>query len=280
MRVNRRSLGTGITFGVIGVVVLIALFPVLWGVFTSFKKNTEVFTWPPLLFPRVWTLEAFKVDVFGTQEWFRYLINSAIISSVTALLCVVLACLAGYGLSRFRIPAKNLVMLGIISLQMFPGPILMIPYLRLARALGLYNSYPALIMINSAFWLPLSIWLLKGFFDGIPPTMEDAALIDGCSRLRAVISVVIPLARAGIIAIATLTFVRTWNEFIFAYILTEGQPDVAPVTILLTNTFGRYGIHWNTLMALTTMSMIPLLVIFILLQRYIISGIMGGAIKG
>jgi len=190
---------------------------------------------------------------------------------------VILGALAGYGFSRFKLPAKHLLLLGILAAQMFPGAVLMIPYFNLSRQLGLYNTYLALIMIDTTFALPLVIWLLKSYFDSIPVTIEEAALIDGCGRAKVLFLIVAPIARAGVIGTGMLAFIRAWNEFLFALILTKG-PERAPITVGLAELFGQYSINWNGIMAITTLAVLPLLVVFIFVQRYVISGITSGAV--
>ena len=154
----------------------------------------------------------------------------------------------------------------------------MIPYFKLARTLHLYNTYSGLVLVNCGFVLPLAIWLLKSFFDSIPMEVEEAAMIDGCTRTQAILYVIAPLARAGMIAIGIMAFLRAWNQFLFALILTQG-PEKAPISVGLAELFTAYNVKLNAVMAITMLSVLPLMFIFILLQRYIISGITGGAVK-
>ncbi|MGC9530479.1 MAG: carbohydrate ABC transporter permease [Candidatus Bipolaricaulaceae bacterium] len=264
-------------YGTTAAVTVLVLFPVIFAAFTSFKPNPEIFAYPPRLLPQQWTVEPY-VSVFSQHRYLRYFLNGYLISVSSTLLCVVLGALAGYGFSRFRLPAKRVLMLGILALQMFPGAVLMVPYFNMARSLGIYDTYLALILVDTAFSLSLVIWLLKSYFDSIPVSLEEAALVDGCSRVRALISVVAPLARAGFIGTGVYAFIRAWNEFMFALILTRG-PQRAPVTVGLAELFGQYTINWNGVMALTMVATFPLLIVFILVQRYIIQGITSGAVK-
>jgi len=264
-------------YGTTAVVTALVLFPVIYAAFTSFKPNPEIFAYPPRLLPQQWTVEPY-VSVLSKHRYLRYFLNGYLISISSTLLCVVLGGLAGYGFSRFRFPAKRVLMLGILALQMFPGAVLMVPYFNLAHSLGFYDTYLGLILVDTAFSLSLVIWLLKSYFDSIPVSLEEAALVDGCSRVRALISVVAPLARAGFIGTGVYAFIRAWNEFMFALILTKG-PQRAPVTVGLAELFGQYTINWNGVMALTMVATFPLVVVFILVQRHIIQGITSGAVK-
>jgi len=258
------------------VITLLILFPAIFAMFTSFKPIREIFTYPPSILPHTWTIKPY-ISIFSREKYLHYFFNGYFISICSTFLCVTLGALAGYGFSRFRLPAKRLVLLGILGAQMFPGAVLMVPYFNLSRQLGLYNTYLALIIIDTTFALPLVIWLLKSFFDSIPVSIEEAALIDGCTKARVLLLIVAPVARAGIIGTGMLAFIRAWNEFLFALILTKG-PERAPITVGLAELFGQYSINWNGIMAITTLAVLPLLVVFIFVQRYVISGITSGAV--
>lgn len=261
----------------VAVITLLILFPAVFAVFTSFKPIREIFTYPPSILPQNWTVKPY-ISIFSQEKYLHYFFNGYFISISSTFLCVILGALAGYGFSRFKLPAKHLFMLGILAMQMFPGAVLMVPYFNLSRKLGLYNTYLVLVMIDTTFSLPLVIWLLKSYFDSIPVAIEEAALIDGCSRVKVLLLIVMPLARAGIIATGVLAFIRAWNEFLFALILTKG-PERAPISVGLAELFGQYSIEWNGIMAITTLAVLPLLVVFIFVQRYVIAGITSGAIK-
>lgn len=277
MRAKKRLRGRFILYGLIAIVTVLSLFPILFAMLVSFKPNLEIFTYPPSVFPRTWILEAYTF-ILSQKKYLRYFFNSCVISILATFVCVTLGSLAGYGFSRFKLPAKRLLMLGILALQMFPGVVLMVPYFRLARTLNLYDTYLVLVIINCAFVLPLAIWLLKSYFDSIPVEIEEAAMVDGCTRIKALFFVVAPLARAGVIAIGIMAFLKAWNEFMFALILTRGA-EKAPISVGLAGLFQAYSVNWNAVMAVTMLSVFPLMIIFIFLQRYIISGITGGAVK-
>lgn len=259
------------------VVTFLILFPAIFAILTSFKPIREIFVYPPTMLPHTWTVKPY-ISVFSQEKYLHYFFNGYFISICSTFLCVILGSLAGYGLSRFKLPAKRTLMLAILAMQMFPGAVLMIPYFNLSRQLGLYNTYLALVMIDTVFALPLVIWLLKSYFDSIPVSIEEAALIDGCSQAKVLLLVVAPLARAGVIGTGMLAFIRAWNEFLFALILTKG-PERAPITVGLAELFGQYSINWNGIMAITTLAVLPLLIVFIFVQRYVISGIMSGGVK-
>jgi len=259
------------------VVAFLILFPAVFAVLTSLKPIREIFVYPPRVFPQIWTIKSY-LSIFSREKYVHYFFNGYLISICSTFLCVFLGALAGYGFSRFRLPAKHTLLLGILVAQMFPGAVLMVSYFNLAKQLGLYDTYLALIMIDTAFALPLVIWLLKSYFDGIPVSVEEAALIDGCTRTKVLLLIVAPLARAGVIGTGMLAFIRAWNEFLFALILTKG-PARAPITVGLAELFGQYSIDWSGIMAITTLAVLPLLIVFIFVQRYVIAGITSGAVK-
>lgn len=259
------------------IVTVLVLFPVIFAVLTSLKPNREIFVYPPGIFPHEWTFKPY-VSVLSQQRYLHYFFNGYLISISSTFICVILGALAGYGFSRFRLPAKRLLMLAILALQMFPGAVLMVPYFNLSRALHIYDTYLALILVDTTFSLSLVIWLLKSYFDSIPVSLEESAMVDGCTRIRALFSIIVPLARAGFIGTGVYAFIRAWNEFMFALILTSG-PERAPVTVGLAELFGQYSIEWNGVMALTVVATFPLLIVFIFMQRYIIAGITSGAAK-
>lgn len=259
------------------VVAILILFPAVFAVLTSLKPIREIFVYPPRVFPQIWTIKSY-LSIFSREKYVHYFFNGYLISICSTFLCMFLGALAGYGFSRFRLPAKHMLLLGILVAQMFPGAVLMVSYFNLAKQLGLYDTYLALIMIDTAFALPLVIWLLKSYFDGIPVSVEEAALIDGCTRRKVLLLIVAPLARAGVIGTGMLAFIRAWNEFLFALILTKG-PARAPITVGLAELFGQYSIDWSGIMAITTLAVLPLLIVFIFVQRYVIAGITSGAVK-
>ena len=259
------------------VVAILILFPAVFAVLTSLKPIREIFVYPPRVFPQIWTIKSY-LSIFSREKYVHYFFNGYFISICSTFLCMFLGALAGYGFSRFRLPAKHMLLLGILVAQMFPGAVLMVSYFNLAKQLGLYDTYLALIMIDTAFALPLVIWLLKSYFDGIPVSVEEAALIDGCTRRKVLLLIVAPLARAGVIGTGMLAFIRAWNEFLFALILTKG-PARAPITVGLAELFGQYSIDWSGIMAITTLAVLPLLIVFIFVQRYVIAGITSGAVK-
>jgi multiple sugar transport system permease protein len=259
----------------IGVVVV--LFPIIWMVFASIRPMTETLASPPVWLPQQITFTAFE-KLLADPKQVRYLINTYIIALSTAAISIVLGSLAAYGFSRFRIRGARLILPAILSLQMLPNVTLIIPFFNMAQSLGIHNTYLVLILADSAFALPISIWILKSYLDSIPVDLEEAAMVDGCSRLHALWRVVLPLSLPGLVGTATFAFLWAWNEFMFAVVLTSGV-DVAPLTIAISQFFTQFGRDWNSIMALNVLTTLPLLIIFVLLQRWVVQGMTAGAVK-
>lgn len=261
---------------VVGALVLV-LFPILWMVFASIRPTLETLSDPPVWIPRDVTFAAYA-QLLADPVQLRYFLNTYVIAFATAALSVLLGSLCAYGFSRFRIAGARYILLGLLGLQLLPNVALVLPFFNMSQALGIHNTYLALIIADTSFALPIAAWLLKGFFDSIPIALEDAAMLDGCTRLQCLRYVVLPLALPGLIGTAVFAFLWAWNEFLFAVILTAG-PQAAPLTIRMSQFFSQYGRDWNGIMALNVVASIPLLVAFVWLQRWVVEGMTAGAVR-
>lgn len=267
----------GLSFLLLLAMVGVLLLPILWMILAAFKKDIELFASPPPLLPPHPTLEAFKY-LFGEPRYLNMLGNSYIISSMVALLCVTLAFLAGYGFSRYRLRGGNLLLLVTLFSQMFPPVSLIIPYFTILNSIGLYDTRLGLIVADASFILPFCIWMFKGYLDSIPTDLEEAAMVDGASRLVALWKVVLPLTLPGFVATAIYAFLGAWNEYTFAVILT--RTDVAsPVTVGIGEFFGLFTVKWSQMSALSLIASLPLMIVFIFLQRYLVEGMISGAVR-
>jgi len=257
---------------------IFCLFPFAWIFCTALKTLGETFKLPPSWWPHQPTLENF-VKIWTIQSFGRYFLNSLIISGVTTLLSIVLASLAGYGFSRFRLPGGRIAMVGVLAAQMFPGIVLLIPYFTLASRLQMLNTYPVLILAYTSFSLPFCVWMMKGFFDGIPTELDEAATIDGCSALGAFLRVVLPLSMPGVVATAIFSFLVAWNEFLFAVVLATRE-TMYVVTVGIALNIGQFRIQWNELMAGAVLATVPTIILYALLERHLVRGLSAGAVKG
>jgi multiple sugar transport system permease protein len=238
------------------VAILVAPFPILWMLLAAFKTDTELFLSPPPFFPPKPTLAAFQY-IFNTPRYMRMLLNSCVIGILVTSFCILLATLAAYGFSRFDLPGKGSLLLATLVLQMFPGVSLLIPYYNIARATGLYDTFGGLVLADSSFVLPFCIWMMKSYLDTIPIELEEAAMVDGASRLQALFRIVLPLTAPGLIATATYAMLSTWNEYMFASILTSGT-TFAPVTVGIGEFFGLFAVRWSQMAALGALASVPL----------------------
>lgn len=275
---NRKYHLTGTILAVLVVVgVGIILAPIVWMVFASMRPLAETFGSPPVWFPRDINFDAYKTILIDPRQQ-RYQINSWIISLATAFVSISLGATAAYGFSRFKIRGANFILLSVLALQMLPGVSIIIPFVQLARWAGIWDTYLAMILANSAFALAISIWLLKGYVDSIPIDLEEAAMVDGCSRFQAFYKIVLPLMTPGLVGTATFAFLYAWNDFIFATVMRNGH-ELMPMTVAIGNFFTSHSRDWVSIMALNTMATLPVFILFILLQRWVIQGMTAGAVK-
>jgi len=264
----------------VGVTLLSAaliLVPVAWMVSASIRPIREVLTYPPVLFPKAVTFDYFA-RILGNPMYQHFFVNSVALSFGTLVLSLTFGSFAAYGFSRFRLPGGQVMLMGILSLLMLPRVTLIVPYFRLAHVVGLYDTLPGLIVANTAFLLPVATWLVKGYLDSIPHELDEAAMVDGCTRLQTLHKVVAPLAVPGLIGVAAFVFIAAWNEYLLAVVLTETSRSQT-LTVGLASFFGQYVRDWNGIMALSTLASLPLVVIFVFLQRWVVQGIGSGAIR-
>lgn len=266
-------------FVYVGLVVamFIILFPLLWILSTSLKSETEVYNWPPTLIPEKPTVEAY-VKIWEIKNFSRYFWNSTVVSSVSTSLSVVLACLAGYGFSRFRFRGNRFLQFLFLVTQMVPAILLLLPYFILMKRLSLLNSYTSLVLAYTSFCLPFCTWMLKGFFDSIPAELDDAAMIDGCSRIQVLVRVIIPLALPGVAATAVFAFLVSWNHYLFAMGLAT-SPSMYTLPVGISTTIGEFRVQWNELMAGAVIASLPAVIVYSYLERYFVQGLTAGAVK-
>jgi multiple sugar transport system permease protein len=256
--------------------------PMAWMLITSLKTGFAAMQYPPQWWPAEPTLENYTrllnpASKVG-QDFLRYFWNSMFVSTVSTILAVVVAVPAAYAFSRFRFPGRNFLFFSVLMRNMFPAVIFLVPLFILMRLLGLANTQGSLIITYLTFGLPLAIWLLKGFYDNIPIQLEQAARIDGATRFQAFLLVVMPLSTPGIIATAIYSFIGAWNEYIYAYtFITKHDQLTLPVGI--QRFFSENATDWPGLMAATFMMSVPVVVLFLVLQKYFVRALTEGAVK-
>jgi multiple sugar transport system permease protein len=262
---------------VLAVLALIVLIPFLWTFSTSLKPLPEVNRYPPEWVSPNMSLAPYR-DMFFYMPFSTYTLNSLIIASSATVLTLLVGSLAAFAFARFRFRGRTAFLLIFLLSQMLPGASVIIPLFQLFRDAGLYDTHIGLILVHSALLLPFVIWLLYGFFLGIPTEVEDAALIDGCSRLQALRRVILPLALPGIGATALFSFLGSWSEFFFALLLTSSDSTrTIPVGIGLF--VGEYVDVWNQMSAAAVLFSLPPLILFLLMRRTFVKGLAAGALK-
>lgn len=254
-----------------------AAFPVFWMLISSFKPNKDIFSWPPSIISPNGSLEAY-VKVFHNQEQMRFFLNSYVIAACVVVLTLVVAIFASYGFSRFNFPGKGIINTIIISVQAIPPVVLVIPYLSLVVSLKLYNTYGALILTYLVLTLPYAILMITGYFNTLPKDLDEAIMIDGGSRLRALWQVLVPISVPGLVSVGMYTFMQAWNEYLFALTLTQTN-DKRTVPIGINLLMGQHSYEWNQMMAISVLGSLPVLVLFLFFQKYFLAGMTAGAVK-
>lgn len=261
-----------------GVLILLVtgiwVFPVLWMLITSLKPSKIVVSDIPYIVFRP-TLKNYA-HLFE-QGFSKNLINSLLVSTGGTLIALALGSMAAYALARFRLRVAESLAMWFLSLRMVPAIVTVVPFYMLFYRLRLLDTYPGLLIVNLSFSLPFSIWMLQGFFSEIPPVLDDAASIDGASKLQFLFYVVLPLARGGIAVTAIFIYAFSWNEFVFAFMLTQQKWATIPVVIGASVT--PFQILWGQLTAGGFISILPLVLVVILMQRNLIRGLTFGAVK-
>jgi ABC-type glycerol-3-phosphate transport system permease component len=265
--------------GAVATVLLLAAFtlPLDWMVVGSLTEEALLFT-RPQLFPADPTTDHYFA-LFRTREFMTPIVNSLIVAGTTTVFCVSLGSLCAYAVARLRFPGKSLVLALVLAVSMFPQVAIVSPLYLVLRELGLIDTYAGLVLPYLTFAMPLTIWLLVGFFRQLPPDIEEAALVDGAGRFRVLVDVIAPLSLPGIATTAIHTFLYAWNEFLIALTFTGG-PDHQTVPVAIALLRGRYQIPWGEIHAASVVASVPVALLVLFLQRRIVSGLTAGAVKG
>jgi len=277
--------GKGIQWGKVGrytavaFVVFVSLAPLYWTVVTSVKSGIELNVSPPTLYPHSFSLENYITDL-SLSTFTRDLLNSAIIATITTILALIVGILCAYAIARMKFRGKAVVLgitlsVAIIPLIAMVGPL----FVFFTGPLPIYNTYAALIIPDLAITLPITVWFMTSFFRDLPPDLEEAALVDGATRLRALWEVIVPLTAPGVFAAAILSFIAVWNDFLFGLTLTTDQ-NAQPVTVGVSRFAGEHTIPWGEIAAAAVIVTIPLVIVVLFLQKRIVSGLTAGAVKG
>ncbi len=280
---NDRNLSkkANVIYCIISIVLLfVLLFPIFWTFITSLKTETEIFQIPPTWYPHVLNTKSYAAQIeTGDFNMFRSFANSFIISASAMVIAVVLAIPASYAIARYKFVGRKPIMLGFLVTQMLPVSVLLTPMFIIFRNMHLYNTWGAAILADATIGIPFSVLILKNYFASIPRALEEAAYIDGCTRLGAFFRILIPVTKPGIIVCAVFSFLYAWGDLAYGMTFILDQ-EKRPITAGIFNFMGQYGTKWSYLTAFAIVAIIPVALIFIFMQKYIISGMTSGAVKG
>ncbi len=261
------------------IVIFYTLFPFYWVLSVSIKPEQQIFARELSLIPHDFTLENYR-GLFEFLRFERYLRNSMVVTLSTTVFTLALAIPAAYAFARFRFRGRRPMITSLLLLYLIPPIVLLVPLLVIFKTLHLMNTFPGLILADSTLTIPLATWLLVGYFASLPRELDEAALMDGCTPMGALIRVVLPLARPGIVAAGLFVFIMTWNEFLFAFMFAS-RDTVKPLPpVLRSFVRGESGVFWGTIMASATLTTLPVAILFLFFQRYLIGGLSTGAVKG
>ena len=278
--VNKKFRRTQVLKSVCGwLIAIVYLFPVYWMINTALKTGQEMFQNPPTMYPHNLYLGSFQSVFSGQNGIGTAFVNSLIISVSVLALTLLIAVPVSYAVARMRgvITTSMMVMLTVV--QLLPAIAISIPMFVMFRQVGLNNTFYSIVLADISVTLPFAVILLRPYFKQFPYEVEEAAKLDGLSTIQTIVRIIIPTIRPGIIMISSFAFLMAWGEFTFALTLSTKQ-EIQPLTVALNRIIGQYGTNWNDLMAVATIIALPVLILFILLQRYIVAGLAGGATKG
>ncbi|MBP5454736.1 MAG: carbohydrate ABC transporter permease [Lachnospiraceae bacterium] len=278
---KKLSKKSNVIYCVISVVVLIVLlFPLFWTLITSFKTEKEIFMIPPTWYPHVLNTKSYAAQIEnGDFNMFKSFFNSFVISTCSMLIAVVLAVPASYSIARYKFVGRKAMLLGFLVTQMLPVSVLLTPMFIMFRNMKVYNNWLAPILADATIGIPFSVLILKNYFASIPKALEEAAYIDGCNRFTAFIRILIPVAKPGVIVCSIFSFLYAWGDLAYGMTFILDQ-EKRPITAGIFNFMGQYGTKWSYLTAFAIVAIIPVTLIFIFMQKYIISGMTSGAVKG
>ena len=258
----------------------ILLFPLFWILSTSLKTEQEIFRIPPTIIPETLNLNSYAAQIeTGDFNMFRSFANSFIISIGATFISVILAVPASYGIAKYRFRGRKIMLLSFLVTQMLPVAVLLTPMFILFKGMNLYNTAGAAILADATIGIPFSVLILKNYFASIPRELEEAAYIDGCNYFSAFIRVLIPIAKPGVMVCGIFSFLYAWGDLAYGMTFLLDQQK-RPITAGIFNFMGQYGTKWSYLTAFAVVTIIPVALIFIFMQKYIISGMTSGAVKG
>ncbi len=275
---KRNWLSNLLIFVSVVILVFVCLFPFFWMTSSAFKPLSELYSTPPTWLPRHFSLINF-VNVITQLNIPRYFLNSTIISVGATGIALIISVFASYGFARFKFKGKGAAQAFVLVGQLLPGGVIIVPIFITLRVMHLVNTYWGLILVYTIITLPLSVWMLTSYFRAIPVELEEAAIIDGASRLGVLFRITLPLSLPGIVAIVVYAFVVTWNEFLFALVLAQDY-RVKTLPIGIAEFSSEFNTDWGSVMAASLVMTLPIAIVFMAMQKMFIGGLTAGAVKG
>lgn len=275
---TEKTIGTIVRYLMLTVLALFIIIPVLWMISTSFKTEPQTYEPKPSWIPSPSTLDAYK-KFFNTYNFGTMLLNSLITCLFSVLICIIVSCLAGYGITRFKFKGRKQLLSFLLLSQMFPSVMLVVPFYAMLSKVGITNTLASLVIVYSATNCAFSTWLLVSYFRTIPIELDEAARVDGASSFRIFWNIALPLVIPGIAAVAMFVLFNGWNEYMYSSVLVSSD-RLKTITVGIIALNSQYQIKWNDLMAASAFSSIPLVVLFVCFQKYFVAGMTGGAVKG
>lgn len=277
---KKKTLVSVLQYGVLAVILVFLLFPLYWVLMTSFKTNMEAYRFPPTMIPEAPNVNSY-ISLFTEDNFFFiYYKNNFIVSGVTAAITLVLAIMSGYALSRFKIAWNRWIVAAFLSAQMFPIVSRMISLYDLLGKIHLINTRTGLILALTAAMLPFTITLMASFFDGIPRELEEAATVDGAGRFQTLFQVIIPLVKSGMVAVGIYSFLMTWDDYLHAVTLIQNDQLRTLSAGVALRYLGELSYDWSKVNTISVVGILPIMCLFFFFQKYMVKGLVAGAVKG
>ncbi len=270
---KRSILARGVFYIIILAFALALLFPFFWMLSSSFRTQVDIIAWPPKLFFQP-TLQNYQ-RVFGEQDFFKYFYNSTVVGVSAVAFSLLLGLPAAYSIARF---AQKRLSVFILVARLMPGISFLMPWYIIFSRLGLMDSYAALILSHMLIALPVVVWIMSSYFASVPQEMEESAMVDGATRQRAFLSIILPLSGPGIVTATTLSFIFSWNNFMFSQVLSMEKTKTLPIAVY--NFVSYAEVDWGAVMAVAVAIMTPAIILTMIFQRYVVKGLTMGAVKG
>ena len=275
---SRAMVGSAVAYVVSLLLVVFIGFPLLWMLVSSFKPAEQLFVSPPRLLPSTLTLDWYR-NVMLQSDAPTYFRNSLVIGAATTAICLSIGTLAAYGATRFEFPGKRVFLIGALLSYVFPAIVLFVPIYMIINSLGLIDTLAGVVIAHTILTFPFALWMLRSFFIAIPREIDEAAWVDGASYFMTFVAIILPLALPGVFSVGVFVFVLSWNEYLFAGVLiTSGSLKTIPVGI--SEFITSFDVRWGEIMAMGALATMPVIALFLAVQRFFLRGVIAGAIKG